>query len=86
MTIEDTAQELRDDGPMQWQPVITAPYGADLEVAVINGTGTHALVFPCRRGVYGWIDAASGEFVEVHPSHWRQWDDGVNPCAVRSAP
>ncbi len=83
MTIED---ELPDGYAMEWQPIAKAPYGADLEVAVINGTGTHALVFPCRRGVYGWINAASGASVEVHPSHWREWDDGVNPRAVRSGP
>ena len=81
MTIEDATRERRNDFLMEWQPVITAPYGADLEVAVINGNGLHAVVFPCRRGVYGWINAASGASVEAHPSHWRAWDDGVNPLA-----
>ena len=75
MTIENAPH-----GPdtMQWRPITSAPYDADLEVAVINGTGTHTVVFPCRRGVYGWINAASGASVEVHPSHWRAWDDAVN--------
>jgi hypothetical protein len=26
-----------------------APFDRDLEVAVINSEGTHAVVFPCRR-------------------------------------
>jgi hypothetical protein len=84
--IKDAAQELLDDHHIKWQPVTTAPYGVDLEVAVINAAGTYAVVFPCRRGVYGWINAASGASVDVHPSHWRRWDDGINPLAARPAP
>jgi hypothetical protein len=31
---------------MEWQPTATAPFDCDVEVAVINYNGTHALVFP----------------------------------------
>ena len=86
MMTEDAPQKLPDDRQIRWQPVTSAPYDADLELAVINGTGTHAVVFPCRRGVYGWINAASGTSVELHPSHWREWDDGVPPLAVHYGP
>jgi hypothetical protein len=79
MTIEEATQEPPGERRTVWQPVTTAPYGIDLEVAVVNGSGLHAVVFPCRRGVYGWINAASGVSVEVRPSHWRAWDDAVNP-------
>src|SRR5262249_36522194 len=34
---------------MEWQPVATAPFDRDLELAVIDYDGPHALVFPCRR-------------------------------------
>jgi hypothetical protein len=71
-------QELLDD----WQPISTAPYGVDLEVAVVNGTGTHAVVFPCRRVVHGWINGKTRASTEIRPTHWRQWDDSFNPLFV----
>ena len=74
MKIEGASQELLDDGLAEWQPVASAPYGVDLEVAVIHGADAHAVVFPCRRVVYGWINARSATSVELHPSHWRQWE------------
>ena len=40
-----------------WQPIVTAPYDRDLELAVIDGKGEHSLVFPCRRTEKGWVDA-----------------------------
>jgi hypothetical protein len=57
-----------------WQPISTAPYDRDLELAVINSVDTHALVFPCRRTAWGWIDARTKRQVDVRPSHWRLWD------------
>ena len=85
MTIKEATRGLRDDFSMEWEPVITAPYGVDLELAVVDGNGIHAVVFPCRRMVHGWVNAASGASVELHPSHWRAWDDGVNPLAGPAA-
>lgn len=34
---------------MEWQPIKTAPFDRELELAVIDAEGTHALVFPSRR-------------------------------------
>lgn len=46
----------------------------DLQLAVIDRAGEHALVFACRRtGKDAWIDALTGRLVEVHPTHWREW-------------
>jgi hypothetical protein len=56
-----------------WQPVSIAPFDRDLELAVIDGAGPHALVFPCRRLLRGWIKAETGERIEVRPTHWRPW-------------
>jgi hypothetical protein len=57
-----------------WEPLVTAPYGGDLELAVIDlGGGVHALVFPCRRRLEGWIDATTERRVVVWPTHWRKW-------------
>lgn len=56
-----------------WQPIFTAPYDRDLELAVINREGTHALVFPCRRIPSGWARANTSEKIEVSPTHWRDW-------------
>ena len=57
----------------EWQPVSKAPFDRDIELAVIDFGGPHALVFPCRRILGGWTKAASGERVEVHPTHWREY-------------
>ena len=58
---------------MMWQPVSNAPFDCDLEVAVIDKAGPHALVFPCRRVVGGWINARSNVRIDVSPTHWRLW-------------
>jgi len=59
-----------------WQPITSAPYNQDLELAVIERDDTHALVFPCRRTRDGWTDAVTGKRVAVNPTHWRVWQDG----------
>ena len=57
-----------------WRDITTAPFDCDLELAVLDGEGPHALVFPCRRIVGGWMKLATRERLDVHPTHWRQWD------------
>ncbi|WP_256750081.1 hypothetical protein [Mesorhizobium sp. Mes31] len=57
-----------------WQPISNAPFDRDLELAVIDGDGAHALVFPCRRVLTGWTKAATKERVDVSPTHWRTWE------------
>jgi hypothetical protein len=32
-----------------WLPIHTAPFDAEIELAVIDREGPHALVFPCRN-------------------------------------
>jgi hypothetical protein len=50
-----------------WQPMATAPFDRDLELAVIDVTGEHALVFPCRRSILdGWINTTTGKRVDLH--------------------
>jgi hypothetical protein len=34
---------------MEWQPITTAPFDRDLELAVIDYEGPHSLVFPGGR-------------------------------------
>ncbi len=58
-----------------WQPIKTAPFDLDLELAVIDGQEPHALVFPCRRILRGWIKTETKEKIEVMPTHWRPWKD-----------
>lgn len=62
---------LRREGA--WQPISTAPFDRDLELAVIDYDGTHALAFPCRRILGGWSQAETKERIDVHPTHWREW-------------
>jgi hypothetical protein len=69
---------------MEWQRIATAPFDRALELAVIDYDGTHALVFPCRHVLRGWIKAETNEPLDVHPTHWREWDD-VSPLSSRFA-
>jgi hypothetical protein len=43
--------------PYDWQPISSAPFDREVELAVIDLNGVHALVFPCRLSDEGWIDA-----------------------------
>jgi hypothetical protein len=56
-----------------WQPISTAPFDDDLELAVIDHGSVHALVFPCRRIVGGWLAAETKHHIQVLPTHWRCW-------------
>ena len=58
---------------MEWQPIATAPFDRDLELAVIDANGVHALVFPCHRVLRGWVKDRTNVRVVVHPTHWREW-------------
>ncbi len=68
----------------EWRPIATAPYDCDLELAVRDADGTHALVFPCRRSATGWVKAENANFVNVHPTHWREWRRTIRVSSGRS--
>jgi len=52
-----------------------ATFDRDLELAVIDYDGPHALVFPCRRILNGWLKSGTQERIYVRPTHWRLWKD-----------
>lgn len=56
-----------------WHPISAAPFDRDVELAVINRDGTHAVAFPCRRIVGGWVNAETRKEIKVYPTHWREW-------------
>jgi hypothetical protein len=56
-----------------WEHVSSAPFDRDLELAVIDNDGLHALVFPCRRIPNGWMKVETKERLDVRPTHWREW-------------
>jgi hypothetical protein len=60
-----------------WQIIASAPVDRDIELAVIDRDGPHALVFPCRRVAGGWVNALSKERLDVRPTHWREWQPAV---------
>lgn len=60
---------------MDWQPISIAPFDRDLELAVINYDGVHALAFPCRRILSSWINAETKKRIDVRPTHWREWSE-----------
>jgi hypothetical protein len=61
-----------------WEPITSAPYDDELELAVIDGDGEHCLVFPCRRTLGGWLNAETGARIDVRPTHWRAWNSGFS--------
>jgi hypothetical protein len=64
---------VRDHQAM-WDNISNAPFDRDVELAVIDYDGPHALVFPCRRVLGGWTNAETSRRIDVHPTHWRPWD------------
>ena len=69
------------DVDKMWHPIAGAPSNRDIELAVVDTDGPHALVFPCRRIAAGWMNAQSGERLDVRPTHWRDWTDGDGRAA-----
>lgn len=63
----------RREGLVMWRLPVEAPFEQDIELAVIDDEGVHALVFPCQRLPDGWINAVTGDTLDIHPTHWRLW-------------
>ena len=57
----------------EWHRIADAPFDRDLELAIIDYNGVHALVFPCRRLLHGFIKAQNKVRIDVEPTHWRYW-------------
>lgn len=58
---------------LSWEPIASAPFDRDLQVAVVEGEDVHALVIRCRRARQGWVSATTGKPIDVRPTHWREW-------------
>lgn len=71
--VKDASEELPNHFLMDWQTIASAPFDRDLEVAVLDAGETHAVVFPCRRVLRGWVSAETAAPVAIHPTHWREW-------------
>jgi hypothetical protein len=59
-----------------WKSVLTlndVPKDRDLRLGVLDGETVHALVFPCRLREGSWMNAKTGQRVEIHPTHWQEW-------------
>lgn len=57
---------------MEWKPIDTAPIDRDVEIAVSDSTGMHAVACPCRLTERGWIVAEDKRRLYwVRPTHWR---------------
>jgi hypothetical protein len=81
MTYVKAARRMRGQGPRMWQPIATAPFNCDLEIAVLDQDGPHALVFACRRVPGGWTKSRTQERLDVRPTHWRPWDEHLHEVA-----
>lgn len=65
-----------------WKSTDTAPFDRHLQLAVIDSAGeVHALVFPCRRVLRGWVNSKTGSPVHVFPTHWREWE-GIEEAPI----
>jgi hypothetical protein len=58
---------------MDWQPIATAAFDRDLQLAVIDHAGVHELLFPGRRLLRGWVKADTNTPINIYPTHWREW-------------
>ncbi len=57
---------------MEWKPIHTVPLDHDVEIAVTDSTGMHAVACLCRLTERGWIAAESKRRLYwVRPTHWR---------------
>jgi hypothetical protein len=66
----------REQKQENWLQVATAPFDRDLRLAVLDADGAaHALVFPCRRVLGGWVNSQSKERLSINPTHWRGWSE-----------
>jgi hypothetical protein len=83
MNVKAATAKTPDHAQMEWQAISTAPFDRELELAVLDRGGVHALVFPCRRVLRGWINSTR-EPVNVHPTHWRDWSYPVSSSFSRS--
>jgi hypothetical protein len=48
-----------------WLPIHTAPFDAEIELAVIDRGGPHALIFPCRLALQGWKPARNSPSIPL---------------------
>ena len=70
----DVKEQHQSNQQPDWQPIATAPFDRDLRLAVIDQQGiAHALVFPCRRVLGGWLKAETKARIDVDPTHWQEW-------------
>lgn len=69
---------------MNWKSVATAPFDRELELAVFDKDGPHALAFPCHRIAGGWVNAKSKQQIDVRPTHWREWNAKSQCCSEES--
>lgn len=66
-----------------WKSTATAPFDRQLQLAVIDPVGeVHALVFPCRRVLRGWVNSQTGSPVQVFPTHWREWESLIEEAPI----
>ena len=66
---------------MDCKPINTAPFDREVELAIIDRQGEHALIFPCRRIVGGWVDARTKkQLYYILPTHWQDWLSSPMPA------
>jgi hypothetical protein len=73
--IKESFASAGEVSSMQWHRIDSAPFERDLELAVIDNDGLHALAFACRRIAGGWISTQTKQQIDVRPTHWREWGD-----------
>lgn len=64
-----------------WKSTATAPLDRNLQLGVIDTAGeVHALIFPCRRVLRGWVNSQTGS--PVFPTHWREWGGIIEEAPI----
>jgi len=66
-----------DKSNAEWKRISTAPFDRDVELAVIDNEGVHALSFRCGFTADGWINAETKQPLSfIRSTHWREWPSG----------
>jgi hypothetical protein len=83
--INSASPSWGDSVPYAWLSIESAAFNRDLELAMIDVGRLHAVVFPCRRVLGGPGQRSHRSRVNIHPTHWREWDrSGVTGPRLRS--
>src|SRR5262249_30805386 len=72
IAIRATSSRPKQGTSVRSRRVDTAPVGVALRLIVANSSGGHYLLpYPRKQTASGWVNAATGAPLALHPTHWQ---------------